>query len=815
MRTLGVAPSVSADHARGVGGTANSLLTAYGLMFSNPKVHKYKVELESPFLPFVVPWPLTPRMVEAEVLKNLAYARRSADSRVSYNTIRLWFSESDKPPDPAAIWHELGFMRGTTSMLLAFGNENRIQQILHVPATYSRALTSVISSKMPHSQFEADLKGKILAGLGDHLRKLPSGLHHALLDVFLPPPFFRRLGTPGKGSPFNLVFAALRSIPPPAIGVVRVLFCATTQPWGPLMGELIDYEERTLALGHVPKEVLQAAREKAAGAPAYAASLWIAAFADKSALEPILHSLSAGFQSLRYGGRELGFLTEHDYGKLAKSRKGFVGALLSPHSYRVGSLFTPAELGHCWAFPSQDILQNDDYSLLKTTATRRPRKVTEPGLKLGFTTYAGTKVPVLQPARIRSQATAVIGKPGKGKSVGLGMWALEMADAGIGFAIIESHRCLVPWLLERLPGKHWPKVIYIDPTDIDHVLRFNILELEPGQDVGKVADDRVSALRAQYTRTSWGPEIQRHMDCLIQTGLSVPGMRIADLPALYEKNYQAEKVRDRALVHVENPELVRYWTEIYPNTSKDQLARVLSKITPFLRKEMVARMMHEPTNTLNFRDIMDSGKILLADIPAGLIGSESCNLLCSTFASFFYNAALSRQDIPEKDRIEYCLLMDEYQRITTRDSEDALRESRKHRLSISVAFQQESQMPETVRTALANAGTLIAFDTGLTDAKELFSSFYGEVPMKTLMHKGERQAVCLMDGEIVSLSTYPAPKPLRRNYIREIRENSREHYYVHRSKAEYYKAVRQNRAEHKKLRGPRKPVYGQYDEVSE
>jgi hypothetical protein len=242
---------------------------------------------------------------------------------------------------------------------------------------------------------------------------------------------------------------------------------------------------------------------------------------------------------------------------------------------------------------------------------------------------------------------------------------------------------------------------------------------------------------------------------------------------------------------------------------------VISKISPYLRKEFVGRIFYEHANSLKFREIMDTGKVLLADIPAGLIGGDSCNILCSTFASYFYDAALSREDIREAERVEYGLLMDEYQRITTRDSEDALRESRKHKLALYVAFQQQAQMPDTVRTALANAGTLVAFDVGLDDAQTIFKEFYGEVPMKVLMHKGERQAVCLMDGDIVSLSTYPAPKPLRRSYVREIRDNSRQLYYVPRSKAEYYKAVRRSRAEHKKHRGPRKPVYGQYDEVSE
>ena len=272
MRSYGLTPAVSGSLAQGLGNTARSLLTPYGLMFSNPKVHEHRVELEPPFFPFHIPCPFTPERVEAEVVAKLAYARRSADGCVSYSTIRLWFSESDKPPDSTAIWQELGFMRGPASMLLAFGNEKRIQQILHVPATYGQAVTSVLSSKMPRLQCEAGTDGSILVGLRDHLQGLPSHLGHALLDVFLPPPFLRRLGTPGKGSVFDLVFATLHSIPAPAIGVVRVLFCATTQPWGPLMGELIDYEERTLALGHVPKEVLQAAREKASSAPTYAAS---------------------------------------------------------------------------------------------------------------------------------------------------------------------------------------------------------------------------------------------------------------------------------------------------------------------------------------------------------------------------------------------------------------------------------------------------------------------------------------------------------------------------------------------------------------
>lgn len=152
MRSYGLTPSVSGSIAQALGSAARSLLTPYGQMFSNPKVHDHKVGLEPPFFPFHIPCPFTPERIEAEVVAKLEYASRDSGSRVGYSTMRLWFSESDKPPDPAEIWHELGFMREAASMLLAFGNESRIQQILHAPTTYSPALTSVLSSKMPHVQ---------------------------------------------------------------------------------------------------------------------------------------------------------------------------------------------------------------------------------------------------------------------------------------------------------------------------------------------------------------------------------------------------------------------------------------------------------------------------------------------------------------------------------------------------------------------------------------------------------------------------------------------------------------------------------------
>lgn len=817
MRSHSLSPSESGRNEQGLGNTARSILMAYAPLFSNPEVHRHKVELEPPFFPFHVPRPFKPERVEAEVVRKIAHARKAARCQVDYVTIRFWFSESDKSVDFRTCWQEMGFMIGPPSAFYVLGNEDRIEILLLAPAQYAQAVTSMMTAKQSHLQCEIDTSGTIIAGLRDHLSKLSSRLDHALVDIVTPPPFFRSLGIPGdaRASPFGVVFSALRNIPPPAIGIIRLLFAPTSQPWGQLTSQLVDYESGNLALGFVSKDVLQAATEKAAGGPFFAVSTWIAAFAKRETLSPILHSLSVPFRTLRYGSQPLLFLTEKHYEKVIKSRKAFADALLSPQTHRVGSLLTPAELEHIFEFPGQELVQNEDYPFQKAFAVRRPKKATERGLKLGYTTYAGMKEPVYQPRKLLVQHLCASGRTGAGKSVGMGQWALELIRADIGVTIIEPHRSLIQWLLERLPEKYWPRVIYFDPVDPDYVLKFNILELEPGQDIGKVADDRTAAIRAQYSRNFWGPEIQKHTDCLIQTGLSVPGLRLPDLLTLCETSYAGDKMRERALSHLENPELIRYWEHVFPHTSRDQLARVISKISPFLRKKLVGRIFYEK-ESFNFRSIIDSNAIFLADIPAGLIGGDSCNLLCSSLASSHYTAAMSRQNVQEEERRDFCLMMDEFQRITTRDLADALRECRKHRMAVFAVFQNRGQIHDNVRTALSNCNTLVAFDSGaLDDATTIFKEFCGEVPMKVLLHKGERRAVCMIDGNITSLETYPAPKPLKKNFIREIRENSRRLYYVHRSKAEYYKEVKRSRAERSKRRRPRKPVFGQYDEVSE
>jgi hypothetical protein len=116
---------------------------------------------------------------------------------------------------------------------------------------------------------------------------------------------------------------------------------------------------------------------------------------------------------------------------------------------------------------------------------------------------------------------------------------------------------------------------------------------------------------------------------------------------------------------------------------------------------------------------------------------------------------------------------------------------------------------------MAMCGTYIAFDCGLEDAPAISKEFYGRIPLEDLMRKGERRAFCKMDGNIINLCIDLAPKPLKRNYMQEIRENSRHVYYVPRHEAEYFKIVEQNRLEHSRRACQKTPFQMPFDEITE
>jgi hypothetical protein len=122
---------------------------------------------------------------------------------------------------------------------------------------------------------------------------------------------------------------------------------------------------------------------------------------------------------------------------------------------------------------------------------------------------------------------------------------------------------------------------------------------------------------------------------------------------------------------------------------------------------------------------MDEGKILLVNLSKGKIGEDSASLLGAMLIAKIGLTALSRQDIPETERKDFYLYVDEFQSFATSSFVDILSEARKYRLNLVLSNQYLGQIDEKIRMAiLGNVGTLVSFRVGAEDAKYLSQEFY-------------------------------------------------------------------------------------------
>jgi hypothetical protein len=114
---------------------------------------------------------------------------------------------------------------------------------------------------------------------------------------------------------------------------------------------------------------------------------------------------------------------------------------------------------------------------------------------------------------------------------------------------------------------------------------------------------------------------------------------------------------------------------------------------------------------------MNGGQVLICNLSKGRLGEETSNLLGALLATGFAQVAHRRATIPESDRRDFTLFIDEFQNFTTSAFADILSEARKYRLSLVVAHQFLSQVPESLQDAvIGTANTTIAFRCGAKDA---------------------------------------------------------------------------------------------------
>jgi len=320
----------------------------------------------------------------------------------------------------------------------------------------------------------------------------------------------------------------------------------------------------------------------------------------------------------------------------------------------------------------------------------------------------------------------LLGKTGTGKSTLLEALMLDDIRKGLGFALLDPHGDLLKKIRAKIPENRIDDLIDFDASDPKQPYGFNPLA-NVAVDKRPLACSGLIQVLKHLWADSWGPRLEYILrNCLLSL-LDYPGANLSDiLRLLSDKSF-----RSKVVAFVKNKQVKEFWlTEYdrYPERFRiEAIAPIQNKVGAFLSHPLLQKILTRPEKPLSLRRIMDEGKILLVNLAKGSIGEDTSNLLGSLLISRFDLAALSRADIPESERTDYALYLDEFHNFTTQSLMFMLSELRKYRLSLVLAHQYLTQLEPNIRDAiLGNVGTIIVFRIGANDAEILAMEFAPE-----------------------------------------------------------------------------------------
>lgn len=389
------------------------------------------------------------------------------------------------------------------------------------------------------------------------------------------------------------------------------------------------------------------------------------------------------------------------------------------------------ELATIFHFPSPQ-LSTPFIKRLKTREAPPPSNLPEEGIVIGKNVFRGEETLVRMLKEDRQRHFYIVGQTGTGKSVLLQEMIRQDMAAGEGVALIDPHGDLAERVLGLVPPSRLEDVIYFNPGDIERPLGLNMLEYDLRFPESKtlVVNELLEIFEKLYNLKALGfggPVFEQYMRNALLLVMEDPesGNTLVEVPrVLADKNFRKYKLSKCKNIVVKN-----FWElEAEKAGGEAALANMVpyitSKMNIFIANDLVRPIIAQQNSAFNFREIMDQGKILIVNLAKGRLGDINSYLLGMIIVAKILISAFSRIDIPEEERRDFYLYIDEFHNVTTRTIATALAEARKFKLNLIFCNQYIGQLDEETRKAIfGNVGSILAFRVGPEDAKYLISEF--------------------------------------------------------------------------------------------
>ncbi len=381
----------------------------------------------------------------------------------------------------------------------------------------------------------------------------------------------------------------------------------------------------------------------------------------------------------------------------------------------------------------------------------------------------------------RRKHVYVVGKTGMGKTTLLRNMVVQDIIDGRGVGFVDPHGEAAEELLDFIPKSRINDVIYFNPADFNYPISFNVMEKVDIELRHLVASGLMGVFKKIWPDV-WSARMEYILHNSILALLEYPNSTLLGINRMLAD----PEYRERVIESMKDPVIKAFWTQEFARYTQryeiEATAAIQNKIGQFISAPIIRNIIGQTKSAVDMRKVMDDGKILILNLSKGRIGEDASKLLGGLLITKLQLAAMSRVDIPERERKDFFLYVDEFQNFATESFVNILSEARKYRLDLILGHQYIAQMEETVRDAVfGNIGTLVAYRVGADDAEYLEKEFSPEFVAQDLVNLPSHQVYLklIVDGVAgrpFSAETLPPFKPQEQSHREEIIKASREKY---------------------------------------
>src|SRR3990167_4625020 len=367
----------------------------------------------------------------------------------------------------------------------------------------------------------------------------------------------------------------------------------------------------------------------------------------------------------------------------------------------------------------------------------------------------------------------IVGKSGVGKTKLLELLIRQDITYGHGVCLMDPHGDVIETILDYIPKERIDDICVIDPNDSDFPASFNPLQNVDPSFKFILTQGLIEVLQKQFG-ANWTPRLEHvfRFTCLALLDYPHATMR-GMISMLTDRNY-----RQKVVEYITDDMVKRFFAIEFADWSEkfntDAIIPLVNKLGKFLSDPLLRNIFGQKQNKIDISKLMNEEKIIFINLSKGRIGEENSSFFGSMFLTKIKQAGMERARIPESERKDFYLYVDEFHNIVTQTFENILSEARKYALNLTIAHQYIGQLiPQVQHAVLGNTGSIITFRVGGEDAVKLKPEFAPLFDVKDMINLAVTEFYVKMtiDGESYdpfsaeTLKVLPPTHPSFRNEI--------------------------------------------------